>query len=75
MAIRNNSQNIGKTTVAIMEITLYLNRRVEGLHRIKKQGWIHGYPGRIEVSRGRIWGHFIIWAGAVRSKTAKTKKK
>ena len=40
-----------------------------------KQGWIHGYPSRVRVSRGRIWGHLITWAGAVWPKTAKTKKR
>ena len=33
---RNNSQNYEKTIGAIKEITLYLNRRVGGLHGIKK---------------------------------------
>ena len=41
----------------------------------KKQGRIHGYPSRVRVGRGCIWGHSIIWAGAVRPKTAKTQKK
>ena len=40
-----------------------------------KQGWIHGYPSRVRVGRGHIWGHSIIWAGAVRPKTTKTQKK
>ena len=41
----------------------------------KEEGRIHGYPSRVRVGRGRIGGHWIIWAGAVRPKTAKTKKK
>ena len=40
-----------------------------------KQGRIHGYPSRVQVGRGHIWGYFIIWAGAVRPKNAKTQKK
>ena len=34
MAIQFNSQNYGKTVLAMKEITLYLNRRVDGLHGI-----------------------------------------
>ena len=34
-----------------------------------------GYPSRLQVDRGRICGHLIIWAGAVRQKTTKTNKK
>ena len=41
---------------------------------MRKQGRIHGYPSRVWVDRGRIWGHLVTWAGAVRAKTAKTKK-
>ena len=41
----------------------------------EKQGRIHGYPSRMWVGRGCIWGHLIIWAGAVRLKTAKKKRK
>ena len=33
---RNNSQNYGNTIVAMIDITLYLNRRVEGLHGINE---------------------------------------
>ena len=33
------------------------------------------YPSRVQVDRGRICGHLIIWAGAVRPKTTKTNKK
>ena len=40
-----------------------------------KQGRIHGYPSRVRVGRGHIWGHLVIWAGAVRPKSAKTHKK
>ena len=40
-----------------------------------KQGWIHGYPSRVRVSKGCIWGHLIIWVGAVRPNSAKTLKK
>ena len=39
-----------------------------------KQGRIHGYPSRVQVGRGRNLGHQIIWAGAVKPKTAKTPK-
>ena len=35
---------------------------------IKEQGQIHGYRSCMRVGRGHIWGHQIIWAGAVRSK-------
>ena len=28
-----------------------------------KQGRIHGYRSRVQVGRGHIWGHSIIWAG------------
>ena len=45
------------------------------LFHITKQGRIHGYPGRVQVGRDRIWVHFIIWAGTVKLKTAKTQKK
>ena len=38
------------------------------------QGLIQGYPSRVRVGRGCVWGHFIIWAGAVRPETAKNKK-
>ena len=41
----------------------------------KKQGRIHGYPSRVRVGRGHIWGHLITWAGAVRPRTAKNKKR
>ena len=51
MAIQFNSQNYGKTVLAMKEITLYLNRRVEGLHGIEQQNWIHGYPSRVHVSK------------------------
>ena len=37
-----------------------------------KQGRIHGCPSRVRVGRG--WGHLMIWAGALRPKTAKTQK-
>ena len=40
-----------------------------------KQGRRNGYPSRVRVGRGCIWGHIIIWAEAVRQKTAKNKKK
>ena len=40
---------------------------------LSKQGRIHGYPSRVRVGRGHIWGYLIIWAGAVRPKTAKKK--
>ena len=40
-----------------------------------KQGRIYGYPSRVRAGRGRILGHSIIWARAVRPKTAKTQKK
>ena len=41
MTIQFNSQNYGKTVLAMKEITLYLNRRVDGLHGIndKKNIW------------------------------------
>ena len=35
----------------------------------------HSYPSRVQVGRSRIWGHLIIWAGAVRPKTANPQKK
>ena len=35
---------------------------------------LHGYPSRVRVGRGCVWGHLIIWAGAVRPKTAVTQK-
>ena len=35
---------------------------------------IHGYPSRVQVGGGHILGHLIIWAGAVRQKTAKKKQ-
>ena len=41
----------------------------------KKQGQLHGYPSCMRVGRGRNWGHQIIWAGAVKPKISKTKKK
>ena len=40
----------------------------------QEQGRIHGYPSRVRVGRGCIWGHLITWAGAVRPKTTKTQK-
>ena len=40
----------------------------------KKQGRIHGYSSRVWVGRGLNRGHHIIWAGAVRPKTAKKTK-
>ena len=43
--------------------------------RSYKQVRIHSYPSRVRVDRGRIWGHLITWAGAVRPKTAKKNKK
>ena len=51
IATRNNSQNNEKTIGTIKEITLYLNRQVGGLHGLKKQGWMHGYPSRVRVSK------------------------
>ena len=51
IATRNNSQNYEKTIGTIKEITLYLNRQVGGLHGLKKQGWMHGYPSRVLVSK------------------------
>ena len=40
----------------------------------RKQGRIHGYPSCVRVGSGHIGGHLIIWAGAVRPKTAKAQK-
>ena len=37
----------------------------------KEQGRIHGFPSRVRVGRGHIWGHQSFWAGAVRSKKQK----
>ena len=37
-------------------------------------GFLGNKQGRVQVGRGHIWGHLIIWAGAVRPKTAKIKK-
>ena len=45
------------------------------LENLTKQGRKHGYPSREQVGRGRNWGQQIIWAGAVRPKTAKPPKK
>ena len=42
---------------------------------VHQQGRIHGYPSRLRVGRGCIWGHLIIWEGAVRPKTTKKNKK
>ena len=42
--------------------------------RYRKQGRIHSYLSQLQVGKGRILGHLIIWAGALRPKTAKTKK-
>ena len=42
---------------------------------LKKQGRIHGYPSRVRVGRGCVWGHFIILARAVSPMTAKKKNK
>ena len=28
----------------------------------ENQGWIHGYPSRVRVGRGCIWGHFNGWS-------------
>ena len=36
-----------------------------------EKGRIHGYSSRVRVGRGRIWGHLIIWAGALRPESAK----
>ena len=35
---------------------------------VAEQGRIHGYPSRMRLGRGRILGHLITWAGAMRQK-------
>ena len=54
------------------ELQIAINIKNWFLRINKEQGRIHGYPSRVRVGRGYIWGHFIIWAGTVRPKTAKT---
>ena len=39
-----------------------------------KRGRKQGYPSRVGAGKGHILGHSIIWAGAVRPKTAKKQK-
>ena len=42
----------------------------------RKQGRVYGYPSRMRVGRGCIWGHLIIWTGVVvRPKTAEKPNK
>ena len=48
MAIRYNSQNNGKTVLAMTEIILYLDGRVDGLHGINDKK--HSVIRRFEKS-------------------------
>ena len=67
---------INRLTLLIYRLQAYLLAiHIRTNSRFKSQGRIHGYPSRVRVGRGRIWGHFIIWARAMRPKTAKTLNK
>ena len=70
IATQNNSQNYEKTTGAIKEITLYLNRRVGWLYGIKNKAgymatpvacvWVK-FDGRKDGQTDRLTNRWMVW--------------
>ena len=58
---KKSIHNIIKMTKHIFNDTTKFKKR----HIWKKQGRKHGYPSRVRMCRGHIWGQWSIWAGAV----------